>query len=184
MDQLINKAADEAEKTDAVEDDISAERPPRQSQSVGTGEWTGADDKHHVEDGRADDRPDADIAVCNEYSDEAREELRGTAAGCHQSRTSHVLGNTQPDRNDLQRRDEILITDDRQPTEHVDRTDGVQDHCAVVQLCVGEQIVRVRFTDAGDGRAAVDELVSQHGTRTHVADVVVETVSSVAGGDC
>jgi len=38
VDQLIDEAADEAEKTGAVEDDVATERPPGQRQSVGAGQ--------------------------------------------------------------------------------------------------------------------------------------------------
>jgi len=125
VDQLIDEAADEAEKAHAVKCNVSAQRPPGESQSVCADQWTSANNKHHVEDGRTDDRSNADVAVSDEYADDAGEEFRGTAAGRHQRRAGHVLRDTQSDRDHLQRRDEVLIADDCQSNKHVDRADGV-----------------------------------------------------------
>ena len=125
MDQLIEEAADEAEQTDAVEEDVSTQGPPAERQSTGAGQRAGTDDEHDVEDGGADDRADSDIAVGDEHSDDAGKQFRGAASGRHQSRAGHVLRDAESDRDDLQRRDKVLVADDRQSDEHIDHAGGV-----------------------------------------------------------
>jgi len=113
VDQLICEAADETEKTDAVEDHVATERPPRQRQCARTGQRTGAYDEHDVEHCRSDDRSDADITASYEHSDETGEQLRCAAPSRHQRRASHVLADTELGRDDLESWDEVLVADDR-----------------------------------------------------------------------
>ena len=182
VDQPIDKAADETEKTGAVEDDVSAQRPPGQCQSAGAGQRAGADHEDDVEDGRADDRADADVAVRHEHSYEAGEQLRGATAGRHQRRARHVLGDAELQRDDFQRRDEVLVADDGETEEHVDSADDVQNHGAVVQLRVRKQIYGVGLADAS-GRRAAGKVITNHWAHSKVLGKAAEIAGSVASGN-
>ena len=140
---VVQEEDDETDEAEAVERHVPEQGPPSQGEDAGAHNGAHADHKEDVEDCRADDGADANVATRDEDADEAGEQFRGAAARRHEGRAGHVLRDIQFVNDHLQRRHEELITDDRQGHEHVNDANDIQDNSALPDLIHGEQIRRV-----------------------------------------
>ena len=109
-DDVIQEEDNEQDQIQDVEGDVAEERPPREVEDLLGEDGAHPDHEEDVEDGRADDGPDAHVAVRDEDADDGGEELRGRAACRHEGGAGYVIRNGQLLRDDGQRRDEELVT--------------------------------------------------------------------------
>lgn len=109
-DKIIQEEDDKHYQIQDIEGDITEERPPRQVEDLLGEDGAHPDHEENVEDSRADDGPNAHVAVRDEDANDGGEEFRGWTASRHEGGTCYVVWNGQFLGDDSESWDKELIT--------------------------------------------------------------------------
>ena len=159
---LVHDDDHECDDGEPVDEAVPGDGVPVQRDPLAGEQTADGDHAEDVEYGAADDRPDAEVVLRNERAHHVGEELgraRAYSKICmsykrlsmfydltltcrHERCPSHVRLEVERIANDLQHRDEVVVTDHAQSHDEVERDDDVRRDSALLPLLRCDEVWR------------------------------------------